>query len=162
MEYKAITEDDPRGELLHYGVLGMKWGVHRARKAVQSGDSTKSKAIASKHYAKAEAKLNKYDARYNKQAAKAKKQIVKAEAYKYGPFGGHQKKYRKAKAKADRSYYKATKQMKRGIKWYNKMEKNFASTGVHNLSTNTIDVGRKFIDNMTKFQETLIGNSHYV
>ena len=73
MEYKAITEDDPRGELLHYGVLGMKWGVHRARKAAQSGDSTKSKAIASKHYAKAEAKLNKYDARYNKQAAKAKR-----------------------------------------------------------------------------------------
>ena len=47
MEYKAITEDDPRGELLHYGVLGMKWGVHRARKAAQSGDSTKSKAMLS-------------------------------------------------------------------------------------------------------------------
>lgn len=162
MEYKAITEDDPRGELLHYGVLGMKWGVHRARKAGQSGNPSKAKAIANKHYAKAETKLNKYDSKYDKQAAKAKKQIVKAESYKYGPFGGHQKKYQKAKSKADRSYYKATKQMKRGIKWYNKMEKHFASTRVHELSTSTIDTGRKFIDNMDRFKQTLIDNSHYV
>lgn len=111
---------------------------------------------------KLKTKLNKYNAKYDKQAAKAKKQIVKVESYKYGPFGGHQKKYRKAKEKADRSYYKATKQMKRGIKWYNKMEKNFASTGVHNLSSNTIDTGRKFINNMDRFKQTLIDNSHYV
>lgn len=33
---------------------------------------------------------------------------------------------------------------------------------VHELSTSTIDTGRKFIDNMDRFKQTLIDNSHYV
>ena len=51
-------------ELMHYGVLGMKWGVHRGRVA--------------QSYGKAVAKRNKLDKRVEVAKAKAQKATVKA------------------------------------------------------------------------------------
>ena len=84
MAYKAIIEDDPRGELLHYGVLGMKWGVHRATAKLKTNSRLERKAL---NYDKKSAKLNrkaeKYHSEYdlgqaNKKAKKAAKLETKA------------------------------------------------------------------------------------
>lgn len=42
-------------ELMHYGVLGMKWGMHRARK---TGNTYKYKSFSTKRYERKAAKTN--------------------------------------------------------------------------------------------------------
>lgn len=69
-------------DLHHYGVLGMKWGVHKARKALASGDSSKrEKAISSlqKHAEKSNAKLAKLAANRAKLDKKADRVLAKNE-----------------------------------------------------------------------------------
>lgn len=54
MEYRIIRNDNEEGELYHYGVKGMKWGVRRKyptiaqayRKARQAGDQARKESIA--------------------------------------------------------------------------------------------------------------------
>lgn len=58
-------------ELYHYGVLGMKWGVRRAKR---SGDT----ASLQKHYGKTTAKIDKLDAKASQKASKASEQLAKS------------------------------------------------------------------------------------
>ena len=46
-------------ELMHYGVLGMKWGVRRARRASNSGNTEKANRIYSKTFAKSSKTVDK-------------------------------------------------------------------------------------------------------
>ena len=46
-------------ELMHYGVIGMKWGVHRSRYDTSKGNTSKAKQIADKQYAKASKKRDR-------------------------------------------------------------------------------------------------------
>ena len=73
-------------ELQHYGVKGMKWGVHRARKKLASATTSeeREKAVNSlkKHRAKGSTEINKLREKNDKLQAKsdkrAKKQDIKA------------------------------------------------------------------------------------
>lgn len=61
----------PDGELYHYGVMGMKWGVRRNLKRLNSGDSAKSE--------RAVKALNKHRNKASNEIAKLKKSTAKLE-----------------------------------------------------------------------------------
>lgn len=133
MNKEVFGMDNRNNELAHYGVLGMKWGVRRARKQYTNAtNDVKRKKAAdrlNKHKQKATKKLDKY-------YAKGNKQLNKAIRKRYGLFGSNEK-YQEAKAKADRIMYK-------GDKWYKKMEKEFNKQSVASLSENDVKKGRQF------------------
>jgi hypothetical protein len=140
--------ENPEDELEHYGVLGMKWGVHRATKkystATTKAERKKASDKLSTHMEKASKKLNKYD-------RKTTKKLNKAIRKRYGLLGNNRK-YEKAKAKAERTAYK-------GDKWYKNMEKTFSKQKVVNISDKDKATGEKF----AKFfdQKADFGESSY-
>ncbi len=116
-------------ELYHYGVLGMKWGVHRGR--------------AKEAYGKASKKLSKISTKVEKFDAKSRKMIKKADAKEYGLFGS-QKKAQKYRAKAAKNNYKSAKQMRKAVKWCNQMDKAFQGTTVKR-SKAQIELGKEYV-----------------
>lgn len=71
-------------ELMHYGVLGMKWGVHRALRSYGSAttDAQKSKATNSlnKHKTKINNKLSSLDAKGVKLQKRAERNDIKTKS----------------------------------------------------------------------------------
>ena len=119
-------------ELYHYGVLGMKWGIHRGR--------------TEQAYAKASRKLDKLDKKVNKAENKALKTRAKADA-KMGSLFYPEKKARKAEFKAERKAAKVTKRIRRAQRWYKSMEKNFANTDIK-ISQEQIAMGQRYMDRL--------------
>ena len=70
--YVAVVRKNPNYDVEHYGVLGMKWGVRRATKAL-------AKATTAEQRDKAVAKLNKHKAKSSKEISKLQKDNKKRE-----------------------------------------------------------------------------------
>ena len=159
-------------ELMHYGVMGMKWGIKRNRAAtinkaynklgkLDSNISKKSKA-ATKAAIKAGTGVSK---KYANLKYKADKLQGKADKKKYGLFS-NSKKATELQIKADRAKYKANKYKARAEKranvaartksaeikanakakkWAKKMEKYITETKTSELNAEQIALARKYL-----------------
>lgn len=132
MENNYIITTD--GELKHYGVLGMKWGVRR-------GNSARA-------YEKASKKLRKLDRKADKAVEKAYNKKEKADR-KASSFFASEKSARKADFKAQKALRKATVKANKARKWLHEMDKTFKQTP-ESLSQEQIDLGKKYTDLMNR------------
>ena len=118
-------------DLMHYGVLGMKWGVRRGN--------------ASKAFAKAARKANKLDtqvAKKNLKSAKLAKKALKKEMR-----ATNEEKYqsaRKLQYKANKLKLKSAKLEKKALKWKKNMEKQFAKVKISDVSKEHLDAGKRY------------------
>lgn len=119
------------GELQHYGVLGMKWGVRRGN--------------ASKAYYKATKKANKLNEKASRtrlKSAKLQDMALRKEAR-----ARNEKQYRKARKKlykANKVNLKSARLQKKAMKWEKKMEKAFAETKASDISPEHMKKGKKY------------------
>lgn len=124
------------GELRHYGVLGMKWGVRRNR---------------SKAYAKAARKADRLEEKSTEldyKAAKLQKKALKKEAK-----ATNEKQYQKARKmqfKANKKKLKAAKLAKKNLKWKGKMETAFADVKISEISPESRDLGKRYVYMLSK------------
>lgn len=130
MDY-IITEN---GELYHYGVLGMKWGVRRGR--------------SSQAYERASKKLRRLDRKADRAVEKAYDKKAKADK-KASSFFASEKSARKADFKAQKAQRKAVVRANKARKWLHEMERTFDKTP-ESLSKDQIDLGRKYTEIMNK------------
>lgn len=128
MDY-IITTD---GELKHYGVLGMKWGVRR-------GNSARA-------YERASKKLKKLDKKADRLMNKAYDKKAKADK-KAGSFFATEKSARKADFKAQKALRKSVVATRKAQKWLREMESTFKNTP-ESLSKEQIDMGRVYLERM--------------
>lgn len=162
-----------QNELMHYGVLGMKWGVHRGNVSQAYGKaSAKRRKLdnrvvqAKKAYDKATIKANTGAAlKYKKLQTKADAMQAKADKKKYGMFSNAQK-AAELQVKADRAQYKANKYkskyeqreanagsanakylkaQRKAEKWAKNMDKVFKDYDVNNLPSDRVDAGKEFV-----------------
>lgn len=165
-----MTDD----ELMHYGVLGMKWGLHKGNVAQAYTKATiKRKKLddrvvkAKKAYDRATIKVNTGAShKYQKLQAKADKLQAKADKKKYG-FFTNANKAAKLQVKADRQQYKANKYkgkyekraskegsakakylkaQHKAEKWVKAMDKTFKNYDVSKLSSANVNAGKNFIN----------------
>lgn len=153
-------------ELMHYGVLGMKWGVHRGRVAQSYGKAVAKRNKLDKRVEVAKAKAQKATVKANTGvSAKYKKLQATADKKKYG-FIPNQKKAAKLQVKADRAQFKANKykdkserrDMKAGKaqtdyiraqrkaqKWAKQMDKTFKGKNISQISKKHKDSGKNYV-----------------
>lgn len=119
------------GELYHYGVLGMKWGVRRGK--------------YSSAYAKSSKKLNSMDRKANAtrlKAAKLSKKALSKEVH-----ARNERTYRKAREiqyKANKLNLKSARLQNRAMKFEKKMAATFKTVKVSDIDPKALEVGRKY------------------
>lgn len=124
-------------ELMHYGVVGMKWGVRKDPK---------------KAYSKASKKLDKLD----KKVSKRKDTVSKrTRTYNRSKYGWGLRKPEKEKRKLGRAQYKYEKSVRRAAKWVSQMEDEFSKTNVK-LSPAQVKKGKEYVDILARREEARI------
>jgi hypothetical protein len=119
-------------ELMHYGVLGMKWGVRRGN--------------ASKAYQKASKKLDRLNARADRAMDKAYRKQAKADRKASSVFAS-QKSAAKADFKARKAMRKAVVKTRQAQSWLRAMDQTFKGT-TESLSKEQIEMGKRYIETM--------------
>lgn len=141
-----MNEQERIDELQHYGVVGMKWGVRRARKSFyKRGDKEKADKIYTKTFSKAVNKANKLNRKAtdkNLKAAKLQKKALKKETK-----ATNDKQYQKARKtqfKANKLNLQSAKLQKKSAKWERKMEEHLSTIKLSEVNKKTLDEGKKY------------------
>ena len=126
MDYKFTFEDGSEA-LMHYGVLGMKWGVRHDKQ---------------KAFSKSTSKLGKLDARAEKIATrKAKSAKTKERATRIREkMTGNDKRTQRLSYKEEKRRYKANK-------WARRMNKEFGSVKI-SATKEQQELGKKYLLSM--------------
>lgn len=151
---------DPRKDLLHYGVLGMKWGI-RSYQPYQKGSKKEGREDFYTKY-KIEKKLNTTYSNSTKKFKKISSKVLKqqdvANKY-YDKFAKKQQSRFSSKSSVNKSLDKATSAQrklndlkKNAAKWYKTMEEEFKKIDwdVGELDPEIKRVGQSYIDDLSK------------
>ena len=117
--------------LYHFGVIGMKWGVHR------NPSKTYAKAMRKKY------KLDKKSANLDLKAAKAEKKSIKKEMHATNEF--EYRKSRELHYKSNKLQLKSAKLKKKAVKWEKRMNKTFSSYTIERVPDGNIKAGKSFV-----------------
>lgn len=126
---------NPYYELEHYGVLGMRWGVHK------DPDTA---------YAKAGAKLEKLDQKAQRLSAKGssrEQRAVSKQARSTSAILFKKSKARgaaRATKRALSTYQKAQKAQIKAYRWNESMKKAFSGVKVNNMDPKYVSLGEKY------------------
>lgn len=163
-------------ELMHYGVLGMKWGIRRGNVSGAYSKAVNKQNKLNSNVEKARVKYVKSDikartgaaSKYKKLQVKADKAQYKADKKKYGLFTNAakatklQEKADKAQYKADKYKYRSEKReanasmakakymraQRKAEKWTKYMNKEFSEIDVNSLNNDSVSIGREYVKRM--------------
>lgn len=140
-----FREQEGQDDIEHYGVLGMKWGVHK--------DPQRA-------YERANQKLGKLDkkvVRADQKVAKAQQKSVARQTKANSAILFKKAKARRAAnsiRRANQAHLKAQRKAAKAERWYKSMENAFRDVKISDLKTNSAyaELGKKYanvtIDNM--------------
>ena len=168
MAYNRWTFYGESEELKHYGVLGMRWGVHKARYyerqaqrykrmtetmtganqqaayMLQLDYEKRRQAVVDKLRKKSTEKLEKYHSAYKKKQLAADRKYASAQRKEYGILANRTK-AGELYGKADKRQYKANRIAYKGKRFYDEMVRAYKDVGI-DMDSETAKLGKDLVD----------------
>ena len=181
MAYNRWTFYGQSEELKHYGVLGMRWGVRKARYYERKAQKYKRltetmggadkiaayyrqleyekrrQAVVDRLRKKSTEKLSKYDTSYKKWQGRADRKYSSAQRKQYGLLA-NETKANKIYTKASKDQYRANKVAYRGKRFYDEMVKAYGQLEIK-MDSDYAKLGKEFVDRVENQSRVIYATS---